>query len=88
LTGERSFTYTAFTTKKFKNISKINMATTHIAPILEKRIQELNKKIDSKILRGKSYKDEAREHRALLSRVKNLTRRNMFSHSFSFLHLF
>lgn len=64
------------------------MATTHIAPILEKRIQELNKKIDSKILRGKPYKDEAREHRALLSKIKGLARQNVFSHSFSFLHLF
>ncbi|MEK7390606.1 MAG: hypothetical protein AAB635_00535 [Patescibacteria group bacterium] len=64
------------------------MATTHIAPVLEKRIQELNKKIDSNILRGKSYKNEAREHRALLSKIKNLARRSVFSHSFSFLHLF
>lgn len=61
------------------------MATTHIAPVLEKRIQELNKKIDSKILRGKPYKTEAREHRALLSRIKGMTHRSIFSHSFSFL---
>ena len=64
------------------------MATTHIAPVLEKRIKELNKKIDSKILRGKPYRDEAREHRALLSKLKNLARRGTFSHSFSYLHFF
>ncbi len=61
------------------------MATSHIAPVLEQRIRELNKKIDSKILRGKPYKTEAREHRALLSRMKGMTHRNAFSHSFSFL---
>jgi hypothetical protein len=62
------------------------MAITHIAPIIEKRIQELNKKIDSKILRGKPYREEAQEHRALLSKLKHMAHRGMFSNSFSFLH--
>jgi len=72
----------------YQNVRKLIkiMAITHIAPVLEKRIAELNKKIDSKILRGKPYKNEAREHRALLSRLKNLARQNYFSNSFSFLH--
>jgi|CXWK01.1.fsa_nt_gi hypothetical protein len=62
---------------------------THIAPMLEKRIRELNKKIDSKILRGKSYREEAKEHRQLLSKMRYVTRRsNIFGHSLSFLHLF
>ncbi len=63
------------------------MATTHIAPVLEKRIQELNKKIDSKILRGKPYKDEARQHRMLVLRLKGNTHRGMFRHSLAFLHM-
>lgn len=58
----------------------------HIAPFVEKRLQELNKKIDSKILRGKSYREEAREHRMLLSKLKSFARRTSFSPSFSFLH--
>ena len=62
------------------------MATLHIAPVLEKRIQELNKKIDSKILRGKNYREEAREHRALLSRLKSAASRTTFGRSYSFLH--
>ena len=61
------------------------MATTHIAPVLERKIKELNKKIDSKILRGKSYREEAREHRALLARLRRMTTRSFFSQSFSFL---
>lgn len=64
------------------------MAITHIKPVLEKRIAELNKKIDSKILRGKSYYAEAREHRALLSKLQRVAHRGMFSNSFSFFHLF
>ena len=65
------------------------MTTTHIAPVLEKRIKELNKKIDSKILRGRPYWQEAKEHRALLSKMRYVTRRNnIFGHSLSFLHLF
>lgn len=64
------------------------MATIHIAPLLEKRIHELNKRIDSKILRGKSYQNEAREHRALLSKLKSAASRHLFARSFSFLHLF
>lgn len=62
------------------------MSTTHIAPILERKIQELNKRIDSKILRGKSYRDEAREHRALTSRLKSVIGRGIFGHSLSFLN--
>ncbi len=67
------------------------MAITHIAPVLEKRIQELNKKIDSKILRGKPYREEAKEHRVLLSKLaqlKGFARRSFFSHSLSYLHFF
>jgi len=64
------------------------MAIIHIKPVLEKRIAELNKKIDSKILRGKSYHSEAKEHLALLSKLQRVAHRGMFSHSFSFLHLF
>lgn len=67
------------------------MAITHIAPLLEKKIAELNKKIDSKILRGKPYREEAREHRALTARLRSLrsaARHSFMSQSFSFLHLF
>lgn len=61
------------------------MATTHIGPVLERRIRELNKKIDSKILRGKSYHSEAREHRALLARLRRATHRTFFGQAFSFI---
>jgi hypothetical protein len=58
---------------------------THIAPVLEKKIIELNRKIDQKILTGRSYQKEARQHRMLLLRLKNSASRNFFSPSFSFL---
>ena len=60
------------------------MAITHIAPMLEKRLKELNNKIDSKILRGQSYRNEAREHRMLLLRLKGY-RTGMLAQPFSFL---
>lgn len=65
------------------------MATTHIAPMLENRIRELNRKIDSKILRGRSYRKEAREHRALLSQLKYVgTSRRHAGHPLSFFSFF
>ncbi len=64
------------------------MSMTHISPALEKRIKELNKKIDSKILRGKPYKSEAREHRMLMLKMRGTTNRTFFANSLSFLHFF
>lgn len=52
------------------------MATAHITAFLENRIRELNKRIDSKILRGRSYRSEAREHRMILSQLQGSRRRS------------
>ena len=42
--------------------------------MIEKEIQRINKKIDYKILRGQDYKEEARDHKILLRRMRYHTR--------------
>jgi hypothetical protein len=44
--------------------------------ILEKEIKNINQKIDLKIIRGESYKKEARDHKLLLRKIRLLSRRN------------
>ncbi len=50
--------------------------------MLEREISRINKKIDLKILEGKNYVKEAREHKLLLKKVRYHTRRNFFSKFF------
>jgi hypothetical protein len=45
---------------------------------LEKEIKNINQKIDLKIIRGESYKKEARDHKLLLRKIRLLSRRNFF----------
>jgi hypothetical protein len=44
--------------------------TKHIAAIaLQEELKKINKEIDVKIIRGKSYSREARRHKSLLSQL-------------------
>ncbi len=45
--------------------------------MLDKEIQKINKKIDAKILQGKEYRKEARDHRLLLQKVRFHTRKSL-----------
>ena len=59
--------------------------------MLEREIQRVNKKIDWKIIQGRDYFKEAREHKLLLQKVRYHSRKNFiksymtkFFSSFSF----
>ena len=54
------------------------MSQTQYLKMLEKEIQEINKKIDFKILRGEEYWKEARDHKLMLRRMRYLSRHNFF----------
>ena len=45
------------------------MSQTQYVKMLEREIQKMNKRIDSKILRGQDYRKEARNHKLLLRQV-------------------
>ncbi len=46
------------------------MSHTQYLKMLDKEIQKINKKIDVKILQGRDYRKEARDHRLLLQKVR------------------
>jgi hypothetical protein len=58
------------------------MSQSQYIKALEREIQEINKKIDLKILRGESYLREARDHKLLLRKVRYNTRRNFLRRIF------
>lgn len=53
------------------------MSQSQYLKMLEKEIQKINKKIDLKILQGKDYKREARDHKLLLKKVRYNTERSL-----------
>lgn len=55
---------------------------------IEREIQNINKKIDMKIVRGEAYFREARDHKLLLQKMRYLSRRNLFSRFFPSLFSF
>ncbi len=58
------------------------MSQTQYLKMLEKEIQRINKKIDLKIVEGKNYMKEAREHKLLLRKVRYHSRRSFFNRFF------
>ena len=59
------------------------MSRTQYLKLIEKEIQNINKKIDMKILAGEEYKREAREHKILLRKVRQHSpRKSIFSRFF------
>ncbi len=56
------------------------MSKEQFRKIIERELQEINKKIDLKILRGESYKKEAHEHKLLRRKMmQNNGRYSIFS---------
>jgi hypothetical protein len=55
------------------------MSQSQYLKMLEREIQKINKKIDLKILEGKNYVKEAREHKLLLKKVRYHTRRSFMN---------
>lgn len=65
------------------------MSKQEMTQSIKRQLVLLNSKIDGKILRGKSYRAEARRHRMLLSELQRVQTRSWFVPGrFSFLHLF
>ncbi|MFA6520158.1 MAG: hypothetical protein WCT44_00970 [Candidatus Paceibacterota bacterium] len=58
------------------------MSQTQYLKMLEREIQRINKKIDLKIVEGKNYMKEAREHKLLLRKVRYHSRRSFFNRFF------
>ncbi|MFA5840887.1 MAG: hypothetical protein WC847_01260 [Candidatus Paceibacterota bacterium] len=58
------------------------MSQSQYLKMLDKEIQRINKKIDLKILEGRNYMKEAREHKLLLKKVRYHSRRSFFSRFF------
>jgi hypothetical protein len=55
--------------------------------ILQREIDKLNKQIDLKIMEGENYAKEAREHKLLLRKMAQHTRKSFFNQLFSSLTL-
>ena len=66
------------------------MSKQEMTQSIKRQIVLLNSKIDGKILRGKSYRAEARRHRMLLAELRRIQKRTWFvaPRSLSFLHMF
>ena len=54
---------------------------------LRRELQKINEEIDTKILSGQMYANEARKHRILLARIRKHTKMNFFDKLFSILKL-
>ncbi len=64
------------------------MTREQYVKIIEKELHQINKKIDLKILRGQEYSREARDHKLLLKKIRQNTRRGLFGKLFFFLPQF
>lgn len=54
--------------------------------IIEREIHKINKRIDLKILRGEDYTKESREHKQLLHKIRQHSRRNFWGNFLNFLN--
>lgn len=56
--------------------------------IIERELEKLNRRIDRKILRGQTYMREAQEHKLLLKKIRQHSRRNFMERLFGLLPQF
>ncbi len=61
------------------------MSQNQYLKMLEREIQKINKKIDMKIVRGEEYRNEARNHKLLLKKVRYHTQKSLIQRV---IHLF
>lgn len=59
------------------------MTRTQYTKVIERELQALNERIDHKILRGESYKEESRKHKALLLKMRMQHHKSVFGRLFS-----
>lgn len=55
---------------------------------LESELDSLNSLIDEKIIRGLSYRSEAKRHKMLIKQARQMRRRPLFSRVLSYVSLF
>lgn len=55
------------------------MSKNKIVSTIQKELARVNETIDMKILKGESYRREARKHKALLSQLKHVGAGRSFS---------
>ncbi|MBY0328945.1 hypothetical protein K2Q02_02535 [Patescibacteria group bacterium] len=55
------------------------MTRTQYTKAIELQIARLNDRIDSKILRGESYKEESQKHKLLLQKIRTQNTPSIFS---------
>lgn len=48
------------------------MSTTQMKSVIAKELERINDRIDMKIIKGRSYVSEARRHKVLLMRMREL----------------
>ncbi|MEI7810170.1 MAG: hypothetical protein WCI41_01280 [bacterium] len=58
------------------------MSQKQYIKMLEREMQKLNEKIDMKIMRGESYRKEARDHKLILRKIRFNTRKTFFQRLF------
>ncbi|MEN9649420.1 MAG: hypothetical protein RL094_387 [Candidatus Parcubacteria bacterium] len=63
------------------------MSKGQIKTAIEVELRKLNETIDMKIVRGLSYRQEARRHKTLLAQARRL-RSSWFSSKLSLMHMF
>jgi hypothetical protein len=59
------------------------MSREQYIKIIQKEIQDINKKIDMKILQGEEYRKEARDHKLLRRKMLQHSRRSFFGKFFT-----
>lgn len=64
------------------------MSREQYLKIIEREIHNINKKIDIKILQGEDYRKEAREHKQLLHKIRQHSRRGFLGNFFNLLNRF
>jgi hypothetical protein len=64
------------------------MSREQYLKIVEREIHNINKKIDIKILQGMDYSREAIEHKQLLHKIRQHSRRGFFGNLLNFLNRF
>ncbi|GEM_PF-1714735 len=54
------------------------MTKHQLARMIDTELAQLNKKIDWKIISGYTYKDDARRHKLLLAKARQVNRKSTF----------
>ncbi len=62
------------------------MSREQYLKIIKNEIHNINKKIDEKIIQGEEYKKEAREHKQLLHKIRQHSRRSFFGNMINLLN--